>query len=112
LLADSKNYKHYFEEGIDAFEDKNYYRAIIDFNKAIELNPNDSDLYVQRGRANKMDGNLSEAMNDYSYAIKLNPKNTNAFYKRGWLKVDFKIKDYEGAISDMQQALILDPYNV
>ena len=28
---------NYFEEGIDAFEDKNYYRAIIDFNKAIEI---------------------------------------------------------------------------
>ena len=112
LLADSKNYRYYFEQGIDAFEDENYYRAIINFNKAIELNPNDPNLYVQRGRANKMDGNLSEAMNDYSYAIKLDPKNTNAFYKRSWLKVDLKIKDYDGAILDMRQTIILDPYNV
>lgn len=69
LFADSKNNQFYFDEAMNFKEEKNYYRAIVNFDKAIKLNPKDADIYVERGETHKLNGNLEEAMNDYNYAI-------------------------------------------
>ena len=86
--------------------------AIKDLDKAIKLNPKDADIYLERGKAHELNGNLEEAMNDYNYAIQLNPSHIIAYYERSWLKMDTRIKDFDGAITDMRQIVILDPYNV
>ena len=41
--------KEYFNSGYDKAEAKDYYGAISDFTKAIEINPNDADAYNNRG---------------------------------------------------------------
>ena len=112
LFADSKNDQFYFDEAMNFKEEKNYYRAIVNFDKAIKLNPKDADIYVERGKAHEINGNLEEAMNDYNYAIQLNPSHIIAYYERSWLKMNPRIKDFDGGITDMRQIVILDPYNV
>ena len=71
--------------------------------------PRSANIFHYRGSYFE---NFQNALEDLNQAIKLDPKNINAFYKRSWLKVDLKIKDYDGAILEIQQTLILDPYNV
>ena len=41
--------KEYFNSGYDKAEAKDYYGAISDYNKAIELDPNDAAAYYNRG---------------------------------------------------------------
>ena len=111
VFADSKSDQFYFDEAMNYREEKNYYRAIVNFNKAIKLNPKDADIYVERGRAHELDGNLEEAMNDYNYAIQLNPRHKFAYYKRSWLKIDNRIKDLwrDNGYAPNRNS---DPYNV
>ena len=48
-------------------------QAILDFNTAIELNPNYADAYNNRGVAYEGKGEFDRAIVDYDMAIKLRP---------------------------------------
>ena len=52
---------------------KQYKEAIADFDKAIELNPEDSAAYNNRGNAKDEFKQHKEAIVDYDKAIELNP---------------------------------------
>ena len=49
------------------------YRIPI-FNKAIRVNPRDSELYLGRGVAHFDDGTFEEAIDDFSEALRHRPK--------------------------------------
>ena len=46
--------EEYFSSGYDKAEAKDYYGAISDFTKAIELNPNDASAYFNRGNSKRI----------------------------------------------------------
>jgi Flp pilus assembly protein TadD len=48
-------------------------RAIEDFTKAIELNPQDAKAYVRRGNVYQVNGDSDHAIADYNKAIEINP---------------------------------------
>ena len=50
-----------------------YEKAIADFSKAIELDPNYADAYYYRGEVYKDRGELQRAKDDYKRAGELNP---------------------------------------
>ncbi len=61
---------------------QNYSGAILQYDKAIEIYPENSDLYLRRGYAKSYMRKYREAMKDYDKAIELNPKNYSAYEKR------------------------------
>jgi len=61
----------YFDSGKEKYDNKDYKGAIEDFNKAIELNPNDADAYYNRGDAKILLGQKDDGCLDYSKAAKL-----------------------------------------
>jgi Flp pilus assembly protein TadD len=63
----------------------NYYQAISDFNKALELNPKGAMIYLGRGIAYNNWGNHQQAINDCNKAIELNPKYAEAYNNRDCL---------------------------
>ena len=63
--------KEYFERGLSKYS------------KAIELNPNDSDAYVNRGISKYVLQDYQGAIADYSKAIELNPNLSEAYNNRG-----------------------------
>jgi tetratricopeptide (TPR) repeat protein len=120
----------------------NYYskenqKAVKDFDKAIELDPNKSDAYIQRGFAkmhNKdylgvlQDENILkefipnfsfkkygypeikqiiQSLEKYSNEIINNPSDSNAFRNRGAIK--FNAGDYQGAFDDISNAIYFNP---
>ena len=60
-----------------------YGRAIEDLNQAIQLDPNDADLFNNRGLAYNDKGENDRAIEDFNQAIRLNPDLAEAFYNRG-----------------------------
>ena len=51
---------------------KDYQSAILDCNKAIEINPQYRDAFIVRGSAKSLIGNYQGAMADYGKAMLIN----------------------------------------
>jgi tetratricopeptide (TPR) repeat protein len=57
-------------------------KAIADYDKAISLNPRDSQAYNNRGRIFEKMGELDKAIADFDKAVALNPSNAEAYNNR------------------------------
>ena len=57
-------------------------RAIEDYTKAIQLNPDHADAYYNRGTAYFSKDEVKRAIEDYTKAIQLNPDHANSYYNR------------------------------
>ena len=97
----------YFRIGNRAHDEKDYDKAISDYSKAIELNPNFVEAYSNRGVAFAYKKDYDKAILDYSKAIELNPEYAKAYSNRG-NAFAYK-KDYDKAISDYNKAIELNP---
>ena len=83
--------------------------AVHDFNKEIELNPENAMAYFARGNAYYMKGQVDQAVSDYGKAIELNPRYTNAYFSRGYY---YQVTgEYSKAISDYSSAISIYPKN-
>jgi tetratricopeptide (TPR) repeat protein len=58
-------------------------KALDALNKAIELDPENTDLYIYRGRTYYYLGNYTQAIIDYDKFIKFDPENTETYLNRG-----------------------------
>ncbi len=77
--------------------------AIVDFNKALQVNKNDAQAYANRGKAKDELGDLKGALADLSKAIELAPEKHGYYIHRGNTKV--KMRDLDGAIEDCNKAI-------
>ena len=69
---------------------KDYYGAISDFNKALEIDPNDADLYVNRSVAKGHIGDIKGACEDAKKAVSMGDigsDNKSWIKKNCWLEV-------------------------
>lgn len=73
----------YFSKGKKKSGAENYEAAIVDFNKAIQLNPEYARVYFERGFAKYKIGDHIGAIDDYTQAIKFNPQYALAYNNRG-----------------------------
>ncbi|MFH2048060.1 MAG: tetratricopeptide repeat protein [bacterium] len=75
-------------------------KAIIDYNKAEELNPAWAKIYYNRGNLYLKSELFSKAIDDYNKAIEINPEYFHAYLQRGRA---FAITgQYENSISDLK----------
>jgi TPR repeat/Tetratricopeptide repeat len=81
--------------------------AIEDYNKALDINPQDAEAYYNRGNAKYNQGDLETAIEDYNKAIDINPKYANAYNNRGDAKS--KQGDLDSAIEDYNKAIDINP---
>ena len=103
------NHHVYYNIGVQKDELKDYYGAISDYTKAIELDPNYADAYSNRGSSKTDLKDYYGAIADYTKAIELNPNYAAAYYNRGYSKRE--LKDYYGAIAGYTKAIELNPNN-
>jgi tetratricopeptide (TPR) repeat protein len=71
------------KQGHAHFQREEYDIAIQYFSKAIELKPNLSNPYFNRGSCYGEKGNLELAIQDYTKAIELSPNDLKSYYSRG-----------------------------
>lgn len=129
---------HYCTQASHKLWDKRYEEAIVDFDKALELNPEFIDAYYGRATAKLSlaaaefkSGDLKKArdlyqvaIEDFDEAIKLDPEYSIAYSTRGAAKIEAaKIESsagnekkaqalYAGAIDDLTQTIRLEPKEV
>jgi tetratricopeptide (TPR) repeat protein len=63
----------YFDRGINWYAKGELEKAITDFTKALEINPQLAEAYKNRGTAQFVKGNTEKAIADFDQAIATNP---------------------------------------
>jgi len=91
----------------EAFNEKDTSKAIELYNQAIDIKPDFSEAYNNRGLLKKKINDQEGALQDYNKAIELNPNNADTYNNRGILRKD--LNDNEGALQDYNKAIELDP---
>ncbi len=84
-------------------------KALADFDKAIELAPDNAYLYYDRASLQVGSGNTGEAIEDYSRAIRIEPHMAEAYYNRGLLY--YAQGDKKSAAKDLSKAGELGLYD-
>ncbi len=107
ILASPATAADYVTSGQEYFNKGQYDLAIIDFSKAIELNPRDAGIYGWRGAAYNRKGQYDLAIIDLNTAIELNPNDANAYAWRG--NSYTRKGQYDLAIADLNKAIDLNP---
>jgi tetratricopeptide (TPR) repeat protein len=99
--------KEYFYSAFDKSHNGDYYGAIADYTKAIELNPKYGLAFYNRGVSKFALKDNSGAIADYTKAIEINPNDYDAYSNRGVAKKN--LQDYYGAIADYTKAIEINP---
>jgi len=84
-----------------------YEQAIADFDRAIQLDPQDAKAYSNRGAAYADLGQYEQAIADFDQAIQINPQYAEVYTNRGAAYAG--LGQYEQAITDYDRAIQLDP---
>jgi len=100
-------FKDWSERGCNLHEEGNLIGAYEAFSEAINLRPEDSNIYVKRGAVCVKMENYDNAIRDLKRAISLNPDCIEAFVERG--SVYLKQQNFDYAINDCNYVLYLDP---
>ncbi|MEM8718259.1 MAG: tetratricopeptide repeat protein [Cyanobacteria bacterium P01_G01_bin.39] len=85
------------QQGKLKVEQQNYRGAIADFSRAILLNPNEADLYYQRGLVLRELSDLEAAIQDFDDAILRNPNHAWAYLQRAG--IFFNVESNQGFTS-------------
>jgi tetratricopeptide (TPR) repeat protein len=83
--------------------------ANSDLKKAIELQPENFVLYLEKGNLNYYHLKYSEAIDEYNKAISLNPNLDDAYYKLGFCKL--YLNDTINACDNWNKIEELDDFN-
>lgn len=85
-------------------------KAVSDYDKAVELDPNNADAYCERADFYYEMDEYNKAIADYSKAIELNPQYVSAYFNRAYAYGE--TGDYDKAIADYSKTIELDPNDV
>ena len=81
--------------------------AIADYDRTLEIDPQDAAAYNSRGNTKASMGEYEAAIADFDQALKIDPQYAVAYNNRGNAKVS--IDEHEAAITDFDWALGIDP---
>lgn len=84
-------------------------RALTDYSKAIEMDPNNTEFLANRGATHARLGDYPSALSDLSKALEIDPKNENGYLNRSVLY--YETGQYDLALADMQEYLKYNPFS-
>ena len=103
----SQSAKDFYNSGKTKTYSDKFSAAILDFDKAIELDPNYLDAYVSRGFAYLKLKDFTLCLIDFNKAIEIAPDQGYLYDYRGFLYNN--IKQYDKSAVDYNKAIELDP---
>jgi lipoprotein NlpI len=106
-LSDQERALIFIRRGLAYHNNKDFDRAIQDYEQAMRLGVNDWTPFYRRGLVYLEQNNYGQAIQDFNQALKLNPDNVVVLERRGWASENRR--DYDQAIRDYDRALSLQP---
>ena len=82
---ESADAKSYLLKGYRLHRQKDYKEALVELDKAIEIDPRSAEAYYWRGRTLVSLGRLDQGVDDFKRAVKLKPDYSEAYDHLGWL---------------------------
>jgi tetratricopeptide (TPR) repeat protein len=101
---------HYFELGMEAYNNQNLGMAIVHFSTAIKIDPNDPNAWYSRAIIKDELYTWKAARRDYDKAIELAPDFIDAIVNRAANKDE--AGEFDSAIEDYNKVINIDPQNV
>ncbi|MEA5572836.1 tetratricopeptide repeat protein [Calothrix sp. UHCC 0171] len=95
------------KKAFNKYQSGDYAGAIADYNLAIQMNPNNAEIYSHRGAAQAGLRKHQEAIKDYKRAIQINPLSVKDYVNRGLLYAS--LGAYQKAITDYNQSIKINP---
>lgn len=96
-----------FLQALEKYEVKDYAGASFDFTRALEVEPEQAEIYYQRAMCYFHLHKNNLALLDADYALKADPNNGFRYACRAYMRDVFG--DTQGAIEDYSSAIRLDP---
>jgi len=93
-LSFAQTSEEYFKQGAQKYKEQDYKGAIIEHNKAIEINPGFIKAYLARAVCKYYIGDFNGALSDVDAAIKINPENANPYCVKALL-IDLRARNLE-----------------
>lgn len=81
---------------------ENFADALVDYNKAIEIDPRNSNIYTYRALVNFKLGYYLDAVNDYNNVLDLEPNSPLTYYNRGMTLL--RLSEKQKACKDFHKA--------
>ena len=75
------------KKGLESFYKKNFDEAVTYYNEALDLEPNNSDLYYYRGRAYFFNHSFDNALIDFNKVIEIEPFYKDAYSHRAFTRI-------------------------
>lgn len=97
----------HLNRGVGHINEGEYDKAIVEFSRAIEIQPGNAIQHSNRGNAHFFKGDCEKAIDDYSRAIEIKPDYANAYYNRG--NAYYSKGDCDRAIEDFSRAIEIQP---
>ena len=97
----------YLKRGHEAYKQKNYELAIVEYSEALRLRPTYYNGYMSRGNVYYQSGEYGLAIADYEQALRITPDYMAAYYWCGRAKQEQG--QLEQAINDYEQVLRINP---
>jgi tetratricopeptide (TPR) repeat protein len=97
----------YCSRGVAYAQLGDHRQAILDYDRAIEINSEYAGAYNNRAVAYAQLGNHRQAISDYDRVIEIDPELALAYLNRG--KTYRELGDHRHAISDFDRAIEIDP---
>jgi tetratricopeptide (TPR) repeat protein len=96
----------FLKAGVEKHNAKDLEGAINDYSKAIKLDKNLTNAYLNRGMCEQALKNYKDAYKDFEFTTKLNPKSASAFYCKATVLV--AQEKFKEAITDLDRTIELE----
>lgn len=100
-----ESYLAYFYRAYAKTELKDYSGAILDYSKALEIEPEDHNAFNNRGYNKGKLGKYYQAIKDFEKSLSINPEFALPYANLSWAK--FQINDMQGSCDDAKKAMAL-----
>ena len=110
VYSNGQNAKKFFKAGEEFVENNAYSDAIVQFSKAVDMDPDFTKAYLARANAFELIGNQTQAAEDYKRAIIFLPKDSEIHYQAG--RMLNQIGQYDEALRILNRATSLSKKNL